>query len=231
MMDQINLAIVDDEQLFVAGLNELLSRHADFEVLVKAYDGKSFLENELVKMDKIHLVLLDLRMKPLNGIDVINQLKESNPNVKVMVLTTHYQDTFINYMIKLGVNAFLPKNTDPDELAFAIRKVHYNGLYFTEESTTVMRQQSGSSRIPRPSLDFKVQLTRREEEVLVLICEELTNAEIGEKLFISKRTVEGHRNNLLLKIGAKNTAGLVTYALVNQLLNTEEKLLEYTLHQ
>ncbi len=228
-METIKLALADDERLFAEGLRRILSVEADLQVIHLAADGSELLEQLESSEAYPDVFLLDLRMKPLDGLGTMEALKKKDPEVRVIVLSTHYQESFLGYMVKLGVSAFLPKDVDPDHLVRVIRKVHEQGLFLSEENVGAIRDQLISGkRFETPSWQQQEKLTKRENEVLKLICDQYTNAEIAEKLFLSIRTVEGHRNNLLAKTGAKNTVGLVMYALLNGIVNVEEKLLEYS---
>lgn len=231
-MKKINLAIADDEYLFLKGLQGILGEIPDFEVVITAASGAALIDS-IEQSDPLpDIVLVDLRMEPVNGIDATRALKEKYPELKIIILSTYYREAFLGYMVKLGVSAFLPKNMAPSALEQVIRKVHEKGLYLSDEHVMVIREQMISGRRFESPLQLQSdQLTGREREVLQAICDQLTSSEIAEKLFVSVRTVEGHRNNLLLKTGAKNTVGLVMYALLNNIINVDEKLIEYSLHK
>jgi len=229
-MNKTTIAIVDDEHLFLKGLEGILNEVPDFRVMFTAVGGADLLEclDSLETMPDI--ILLDLRMEPMNGIDTTRALKEKYPELRVIILSTYYREAFLGYMVKLGVSAFLPKNMAPEELAQVIRKVHEKGLFLSDQHVVAVREQIMSGkRFESPLLQDTVALTARELEVLRAICDQLTSQEIAEKLFVSVRTVEGHRNNLLLKTGAKNTVGLVMFALLNNIVNVDEKLIEYSI--
>lgn len=231
-MKKIKLALADDEHLFLKGLQGILGEIQDFDVVFAAANGAELI-SYIEQSDELpDIVLLDLRMEPVNGIDATRALKEKNPELKVIILSTYYREAFLGYMVKLGVNAFLPKNMAPSALEQVIRKVQEKGLYLSDEHVVAIREQIMSGkRFESPVLLQADPLTGREREVLQAICDQLTSSEIAEKLFVSVRTVEGHRNNLLLKTGAKNTVGLVMYALLNNIINVDDKLVEYSLHK
>jgi len=229
MKTPIKLALVDDEHLFLLGLKAIIEEHKAAQVVLTASDGTEFIDKLQTATDLPDVVLLDMRMEPMNGIDTAKHLREHYPQLKVMILSTHYRDTFLGYMMKLGVSAFLPKNIDPDTLVAAIKKVYEVGLYFTEEHALGIRQQLISGqKFAAPHLQQTEELTPREKEILKLICEQYTSSEIASKLFVSIRTVEGHRNNLLAKTGAKNTVGLVLYALINNMVDVDQHLVQFT---
>lgn len=229
MPPNITLAIADDEYLFLRGLEGILNRTDGFKVVLSAGDGTELLNKLKTLVDLPEIILLDLRMKPMNGMDAAQALKNEYPEQKIIMLSTHYREAFLGYMVKLGVSAFLPKNVAPEELVQVIRKVHEKGLYLNDEHVLAIREQIMSGkRFESPTMESEVDLTKRELEILQAICDQKTSSEIAKALFVSVRTVEGHRNNLLLKTGAKNTVGLVMFALLNNIVNVEEKLIEYS---
>lgn len=222
MSEVIQLAIVDDEVLITQLLFEYFNSQPDFEVLFSINDGEEFLA-QLATSDRLpDVVLLDLKMNGIDGVETARLVKENYPSVKVIIVSSYYQELFIGFMLRNGVDAFLPKGTPPAELTRIIKTVHTTGHYFTPEHIETMRSQiSGSA--PKPSLGL-TPLTSREKEVLEGICRQQTGKEIGAKLFITPRTVEGHKNNLLIKTGARNNAGLVIYAIQNGLFDPHDMM-------
>ena len=182
-------------------------------------DGEEFL-NKLNSSKQIpNAVLLDLRMDKMDGAETTLCLRNLYPEMKVIVISSYYKKSFIGYMLKSGVNAFIPKNILPHELEIIIKKVIEFDHYFLDEQMAILKSQI-SPKVPQPKFDTEETLTEREIEVLTLICKQLTAQEIADKLFITKRTVEGHRTNLLMKTGVKNTAGLVIYAVSHKIFDT-----------
>jgi len=225
----IRIAMADDEVLFRQGLISILEKHDDIRVIFEAGDGYELLDWMQQQTELPDIVLLDLRMKPLNGIDTAKVLKSYYPQGKVIILTSLDQASYLGYMVKIGVNAFLSKRCDLDDLVKVVRKVNEAGMFFSEEDAFHLRE-SVRKKIKQPGLfDSPVHLTPREIEILVLICQEHSTAEIADKLYLSTRTVEGHRNNLLQKTGAKNVVGLVIYALLENLIDLEDKLMHLSL--
>lgn len=230
MNKPVNIAIVDDELLFLSGLKVILSEDQSLQVVTTANSGDAFVQWLEENDTPLDVVLLDMRMKGMTGIETVHAIKASHPDLKVMILSTYYRDSFLGYMIKLGVSAFLPKNLDPALLIEIIKKVAAKGLYLTEDQLQEFQQHMVSNqRAQLPQATHLEQLTKREHEILRLICDQYTSPEIAEKLFISIRTVEGHRKNLLEKTEAKNTVGLVFFALTHNLIDVDQKLLQYTL--
>lgn len=221
MNQSLPIILVDDDQLVVDLLADFIDLQPDMNVQVKA-NGKRMLFEELERLNSIpELVLLDLKMQEHDGIDVAKSLIEWYPGVRIIVLTSHYQPSFIGFMVKIGVSAFLPKGISPVNLMDIIREVNQKGHYFQPEQMEYLRNNI-SSKAPMPVFDSVESLTPREVEVLRLLCFQKTAKEIGAELFITPRTVEGHKSNLFLKTGQKNIAGLVVYALQRSLISIDE---------
>nr|WP_317632382.1 response regulator transcription factor [uncultured Flavobacterium sp.] len=221
-MNKIKLGLVDDDFLIVSLLKTFFSQNNKIQVVFDHVDGLALLEYlENSNHLPIDVLLLDLKMKTINGLEVLKEMKERSPETKVIVISSHYQDTTIGFMVKEGVSAFLPKGTSPLELSEIILQVYKNGFYFNDKQVQLLRSQI-SSKAPKPLIDIENSLTEREIEIVKLLCQQKTAKEIGEVLFITQRTVEGHKNNIFLKIGVKNIAGLIIFALQNQLVNLDE---------
>jgi len=222
----INIAIAEDQVLFRKGLIALLSSFTDVNVCIEAGNGEELLDQLAKSSTSINICLIDLNMPVLNGIETMKQIRKVYPSIKNIILTIHEEEKYIQKLIEEGANAYLAKNTDPDELKKALNAVVDHDYYFNEASIKAMHnnlQGIKSKSIHTTASD----LTRREKEILNLICKELTSQEIAQKLFISDSTVNGHRNNLLLKIGCKNTAGLVLFAIKNDLVDSPVKLFSF----
>ncbi len=217
-MSDILISLVDDQQLFRSGLAGLIKSVAGFTLLSEAENGKIFIE-QLQTADTLpHIALIDMEMPEMNGVELNAALQKKYPSIKVLVLSTYNQERFIGKMIEAGACGYLTKNCEIDELVTAINATYNNGFYFNQDTLAAMRKtaQYKTGDIKNIS-NIAIELTAREKEILVLLCQELSNIEIGERLFISPRTVEGHRNNLLQKTGCRNTAGLVVFAIKNNL--------------
>jgi DNA-binding NarL/FixJ family response regulator len=227
-MKMLKLALVDDEILFLNGLKAILENEHDLDVVYTATNGDAFLKQYHSSSSFPDIILLDLKMDGKDGVEIANRIKETKPEQKIIILSSYYKDTFSGYMMQLGVNAFLPKNTPPDELIQVIHKVHKQGLYFSENQFKSLQDQLSSRvKFRTPYYHDKEQISHREKEVLELICQQNTNQEIANKLHISIRTVEGHRNKLLLKTEAKNTVGLVLYAIFHQMIDSDKMISDY----
>ncbi len=208
----MKIAIADDEALFRKGLALIIE---DFggRVAFEAADGQELLDQLAAAASLPDVVLLDLNMPGINGIEAAKIILERYPDLKLIVLSSYYSNGFVLKMIELGAASYLAKDSSPTEMETAIREVIDKGFYYDQKVQEIIRDNMQHKTRPKLRNAFGVALSDREQEVLQLICEELNTAEIAEKLFISDRTVEGHRSSLLLKLGCRNTAGLVVVAM------------------
>lgn len=211
---------MEDQKLFRKGIRAMLEREPDIEVMSEHEDGASFMKWLSEQEDLPDVVLLDMNLPSLNGMEVTELLQNSYPAIKIIILTVYNQYRFISKMVALGVAGYLEKNSDIEEVVLSIRTVNKTNFYFNESTVRAMREgyrhKSKNSSI-RTINNMPVDISEREVEILKLICMEYTTTEIAEKLYISPRTVDGHRNNLLAKTDSRNTAGLVVFAIANDL--------------
>lgn len=212
---KITIAVADDHALFRKGLVGLLE---DFGFVEHVYEASNGLE--LIELLKIadplpEIVLLDLRMPVMDGVEATEKIKELFPGIKIIILTMQDDESFILHMIEKGINSFLLKNVEPEELERVIKTLQTREYFFTEKLSNLVLKALYSKGKKTTSIYYDSLFTDREIEVLKLICEEMTNQEIADKLNVSKRTIDGHRTALFDKSGAKNTAGLVIYAVKN----------------
>ncbi|ASE62542.1 response regulator transcription factor [Chryseobacterium indologenes] len=224
MSSQIKLALIDDEQLILEGVKMLLSNEKNISVRLTSDNGPDFIDQlELLSEEDFpDIALVDVQMKPMNGFELVEILKEKYPDLKIIILSSHYKTSILGYMVKLGVSAFLPKNSNKKTFIDAITMVDKNGVFFTAEDHQMLFTYMNSTAKKNSLFETEDELSEREKDVVKLICQEFTNNEIGEKLFISPRTVESHRQRILEKIGAKNTVGIVIYAIVNNIYSLEK---------
>lgn len=210
----IKVSVVDDEVLFLNGIVKLLSQQDGIQVhnsyvsseeLIKSWE---FLEN------RPDIVLVDIKLPGINGIELTQYIMENAPEVKVIGLSSHYTKVFIFQMLKLGAASYLPKNTNVERLIKTIKHVHEEGFYFDDIELKALKNEEPKFK----NKEFLHGLTERELDVLLLICQQLTTQEISEKLFISVKTVERHRTNLFSKTKSKNVVGLVLFALRHELV-------------
>lgn len=221
-MRKIKLAIADDESLILNLLQTFFKLTPDIDVQLMASSGEEMIRLVVEGVIVPEVFLLDLRMGDTDGVSTAQKLKTIIPGTKIIVYSSHYHKSLIGYMLKNNIDAFLPKGGSPEDLHRIIKIVHEKGHYFSNEQLNAMRSQI-STKVPKPKFDADA-LTKREKEVLLAICNQKTTQGIADELFISKSTVEGHRNNLLQKTGARNSAGLVIYAVQYQLFNPNELL-------
>jgi DNA-binding NarL/FixJ family response regulator len=209
----INILIADDHQLLIDGIKTTLEDIPDFTIVAEAGDGYKVIK--ILESDiKVDLILMDISMPKLDGLDCTKIVSKRFPEVRIIALSQFDEKRFVKQMIKNGAHGYLLKDTGKDILEKAIRQVYAGENYFCERlSMSLVNQELKSEN----TKSLFPKLTSREKEVLVLICKEYSTQEISDKLFVSFHTVEGHRANLLAKAGAKNTAGLVRWAVENDL--------------
>ena len=204
-MNEIKLIIADDHELFRNGLVELLKKHDDIKIVKSVADGFEFM-NVIKGEFEADIVLLDLTMPKMDGFQVLKELKNLKATIKPIVISMHSVGNYIAKCAKMGAYGYLLKNTDESELIFAIRTVYKGKKYFSSEISekmiNFMSAQSVSENV----------LSNKETEVLELISKGLTTKEIAAKLFVSSRTIETHRTNILKKFEVKNTAELIKKA-------------------
>ncbi|MET0945934.1 MAG: response regulator transcription factor [Flavobacterium sp.] len=216
MSPAIKVALVDDEVLFRKGIAFLLQREDNIEIIFEASNGEELLfslEDNEVKPD---IIIMDLKMPVLNGVEATKIIRKSFPDIKIIALTSYDSKSFIANMIQVGAVAYLIKNTTPKDLIHTINEVAKKGFYYNENVLKTIQETIVSSKNSKGHLETSF-LSPREIEILQLICQQKTTSEIADHLFLSPRTVEGHRNNLLLKTESRNIAGLVVYAIQNEI--------------
>jgi DNA-binding NarL/FixJ family response regulator len=212
-MEKLKILIVDDHKLFREGLRILLKNLEDVEEVWEAPDGEVFLN--MIKTCHPDLVLMDIEMPRINGIEATARALEMFPDLKIMALSMYGDEEYFQKMVDAGVCGFLLKNSDFSEVRKAITNVSQGYNYFTEEILYRMVNRLKTKAVQSES---PVSLSDREIEVLILICKGMSNQEIADQLFISKRTVDHHRASLLTKTNTKNTASLVIYAIKNKMI-------------
>lgn len=218
-MNILKLAIADDHELFRKGFISMLSGIPDFEFILEAANGQELLDK--VAKQTPDIVLMDLQMPVMDGMQATEILLEKYPEIKVIVVSMYDEDRFVIHMLEKGVQGYLLKDTSPDEVEKAIRRVALEGFYYSDFVSRAMHRKM-VNRLPNKQPFFpnstNVGLSNREQEVLQLLCDGLSTTEISDKLFISSRTVEGHRLRILEKTGTKNTAAAVAFAYKNHLI-------------
>lgn len=210
---QRKIIIVDDHTLFRNGLRILLNNMDDYQVIAEAANGKQFID--LLEKEVPDLVLLDINMPVMDGIEAASIAHEKYSNLKIITLSMYGEEDYYYKMVNAGVKGFVLKNSDIKEVKAALDVVYEGGSFFSSE---LLQNLVNSLKSAPKSKEFHPELSERELEILILICQGLSNQEIGDKLFISKRTVDKHRANILEKSESKNTAQLVVYAIKNKLV-------------
>ena len=211
MTNKIKIFLVDDHNLFREGLKFLLSNNEYISEIHEAENGKKLLENVLkVKPD---IILMDIEMPVMNGIEASKETLKIYPESKIIALSMYANENFYTEMIDAGAKGFLLKNSKFEDVQRAIIDINEGKNYFSPEILEAIIKNLNKKKQTRKNSD----LTEREIEILYNICKGLSNQKIADFLFISKRTVDKHRENLLLKTQSKNTAGLVIYAIKNEI--------------
>lgn len=215
-MDKLRIYLVDDHKLFREGLKLLLSTQDFVRHIHEASSGREFIENlSFVDCD---VVLMDIEMPEMNGIEATIEAMKMKPGLKIIVLSMYGDEQYYYKMIDAGVKGFLLKNSGIDKVVTAIRKVAEGESFFSEELlVNILNNMRDSKNEVPDTMDNDI--SDRELEILYHVCKGLSNQEIADELFISKRTVDKHRANLLSKTGCRNTAALVMYAIRNNIIN------------
>ena len=216
-MKPVKTVIADDHNLFRKGISSMFADNPSISIIGEASNGQ-----ELLNMLKdIHpdLILMDLKMPGMDGIEATEHIKAKYPDIKIIVLSMYEDERFIIHLLELGVNGYLLKNAEPEEMEYTIETVMTKDFCFNDQITNIMRKNLFGTRKGKPNFDTNVEFTPRELQILKLVCKEMTNTEIGRELHLSSRTVEGHRKKILEKTGAKNTAGMVYFAIKNGIVD------------
>jgi DNA-binding NarL/FixJ family response regulator len=218
----IRISIADDHKMFVSGLESIIEESPDMQVVDRCFSGSGVLD--MLNRQPTDVLLLDINMPELNGIEVCKLVKKNHDKVKVLVLSMFNEESYINELLNNGAVGYVLKDTEVRELMHAIREVSKGETYFSKAVTqtivnSVVNRMKGDAAPAAPA-EGKVLpvLSRREKEILKLIVSEFSTQEIAEQLFISPKTVEVHRSNLLTKFGVRNTAGMVRVAMENKLV-------------
>ncbi len=200
---KIKVAIADDHEIFRNGLQNILSRIENVQLVGSSVNGAELLE--LVQNTDIDIVLMDIKMPEIDGVEATRKVLAIKPEVKIIALTMFGDEDYLQEMIKAGAKGFLLKNITGKTLNYALEIVFSGGNYYSEELLVFFTRKYIQESQPEKD---DVRITRREAEILRLVSEGLSNQEIADKLFISKRTVDGHKNSLIVKTGSKNIVDL-----------------------
>jgi DNA-binding NarL/FixJ family response regulator len=210
----VNIALVDDHTLFRTGLRGLLSMREGFNVVADVGSGEEFLD--VLPTLEVDVVFMDISMPGINGVEATRRALMLCPDLRIIALSMYGDDHYYKLMLESGASGFVLKDSDIEEVYDAVDAVSQGDSYFSEALLGSFTRNM--SRISIPEVSSEDALSEREVEILVEVCRGLSNQEIADKLFISKRTVDKHRANILEKTGCKNTANLVVYAIKNHLV-------------
>lgn len=213
-MDKIKIVLLDDHQMFRDGVKAVLGDEDNIELIGETGSGKELFD--LLSQVQPDLVITDISLPDISGIEVASRIVKHYPNMKVLMLSMHTNEEFIVKALKAGAHGYLPKDTSMDELLEAIQTIHQGEHYFNKDiSNIILKGLANQAKSPEDTTTDA--LTRREKEIVRLVVEGLSNKEIAEKLFISIRTVDSHKTNILQKLKLKSTVELVKFAIRNKI--------------
>lgn len=214
-MNVIKIILVDDHQMFRDGIKAVLSDEENVEVIGEVGNAKDLYK--LLNTAKPDLIITDISMPDISGIEVTQFIKEKFSTINILILSMHSNEEFITKALNAGANGYLPKDTSMRELLKAIYSIHEGENYFNKEiSDTILKSIANKHKAPRNET-----LTTRELEVVTHVVDGLSNKEIADKLHISVRTIDTHKNNILHKLGLKSSIELVKYAIKNKLVQLD----------
>jgi DNA-binding NarL/FixJ family response regulator len=220
-MGPIKVAIADDHKIFRKGVILSLRAYPNLKFVLEAENGQELIDLLSVTPDedKPEVILMDLRMPQKDGIETTKFVAKQYPSIHIIALTMYEDERFVSHMMEIGANGYLLKSADPSEIKKAIMEVKAKGYYLNNFVNRILLKKSHARQKVVPSLSNEVTLTDRERDVVKYICMEFTAQEIAQKLEVSPRTVEAIKDRLMERFGAKNTAGLVFYAVKNNLID------------
>lgn len=216
-MSQIKVAIADDHKIFRKGVILSLRPYTNIKFVLEAENGDELIKG--IPQTNPDIILMDLRMPQKDGIEATKIISKDYPNIKVLVLTMYEDERFVSHLMENGANGYLLKSADPAEIKKAIVEAMAKGYYLNNFVNKVLMKKSHNKTKTTPTLQSEIVLNDREKEVIRLLCMEYTAQEIATKLSISPRTVEAIKDRLMERFGTKNTAGLVFFAVKNNLID------------
>jgi DNA-binding NarL/FixJ family response regulator len=220
MEDKIRVVIADDHEIFRDGLSLMLSKQKNIELVGQAENGRQLVD--LVAALKPDIILTDIKMPVMDGVEAARWVIQKSPDTKIIALSMFDEENLIVDMLESGAKGYLLKNADKQEILEAISTVHENNTYYCRLTSARLASMIVKSKFSDNKKTKPAEFNERELEIIRYICQQNTAQQIADKLFLSKRTVEGYRTRILEKMNVKNTAGVVIYALKHQLIKEEE---------
>lgn len=209
-MDKIKILIADDHQMILDGLHLLIEQDERFEIIAEALNGNDVIEKAR-KAQELDIIVLDINMPEKDGIEVTRELKAVFPEIKILIVTMYNRKEFVKNLMEIGVDGYILKNSGRNELLHAIESLSKGEPYYGKEITKTIMKSYQKERIFDSPLD--IDITKREKDIIRLIAEGFSTAEIGDKLFLSHHTVNTHRKNILNKLNVKNSAGVIRFGI------------------
>ena len=216
-MERIKVILVDDHQIVRDGIKALINEEPNINIITEASSGADLFDK--LNTYKPDVILMDINLPDTNGIEITKQLKETKPEIKVLILSMHMGEDYIVNAIEAGAKGYLPKTTSKKEIITAINTISKGEDFFNESiSNILIKSYVKRAQTPKKEEEKQVDLTKREKEIITLFALGMSNKEIADKLFISIRTVESHKNNIMNKLELKSTVDLVKFALKNKFI-------------
>lgn len=218
-MKKIKVLLVDDHQIVRDGIKALIEDDPSIEIIGEAASGDEL--EAILSKDRPDIILLDINLPDTTGIELTKKICEQDPDIRILILSMHMSEEFICNAIEAGAKGYLPKTTSQDELINAIKKIDQGGEYYNNDVSEILLKSyiKKTQNAAKNKQEKQISLTRRENEILKLFAEGLSNQEIADRLFISIRTVESHKNNIMQKLELKSTVELVKYAIRNNIID------------
>jgi len=215
-MEKVKILIVDDHRVVIEGIKSALQEHPEFETVGEATDGLEAIE--LTKSLKPDIVIMDISMPNMNGIEATRQIKQMNPEIRIIIYTMHSDKEFVVDLFKAGISAYVLKDDPLSDLVLALKAVKDGGTYFSAMAPTVLIRHMEEMEKEAPRKDSLDSLSQREKEVFLLLAEGKSNKVIADELFISPKTVESHKYHIMEKLQASSVVDLTKLAIRKNLI-------------